>query len=119
MGAIHQLTDQNVLAHIAKNDKDSDLRLEAAKKMKDQSILADMTKNVPTQIQTKSPDDAIYHIFTIALPRLESSELDFIKRNYEMDIEYWKSKEMLSDEKEKMQKHIHKNLLWTKKTKWI
>jgi len=43
--AVNKLTDQSILADIAKNDTDSDVRKTAVNKLTDQSILADIAKN--------------------------------------------------------------------------
>jgi hypothetical protein len=43
--AVKRVTDQSVLADIAKNDKDSDVRTAAVERVTDQSVLADMAKN--------------------------------------------------------------------------
>jgi hypothetical protein len=43
--AVNKLTDQSVLADVAKNDRNGYVRLVAVKKLTDQSVLADVAKN--------------------------------------------------------------------------
>jgi hypothetical protein len=43
--AVERVTDQSVLADVAKNDEDSDVRKDAVERVTDQSLLADVAQN--------------------------------------------------------------------------
>jgi len=63
-------------------------------------------------LQTSSPYEAVDHLFDVALPHLEISELDIINWRYDEHISAWGSKQLYHTElndKETMRDHILRN----------